>query len=233
MTAAWEVFGIRHHGPGSARALVRALEAMRPDMILVEGPPEADALVVLAASEAMKPPVALLAYGDRASFWPFAVFSPEWQAIRYAVGNDVPLRFCDLPAANRGGEDPMQEERIDPIGSLAEAAGYEDAERWWEDVIEHRRDGTPPFEAVAEAMTAVRAEHPAIRYDLVREAYMRQVLRAALKEGYERIAVVCGAWHVPALQGDLPPSNQDAALLKGLPKRKVSMTWVPWTHGRL
>jgi len=231
--ATWKVFGVRHHGPGSARALVRALEEMRPDLILVEGPPEADRLVALAASEELRPPVALLAYGQKSSFWPFAVFSPEWQAIRYAVKNEVPLRFCDLPAANRSEEPAQEDGRVDPIGSLAEAAGYEDAERWWEDVIEHRRDGTPPFEAVAEAMTAVRAEHPAVRYDLVREAYMRQVLRAGLKEGRERIAVVCGAWHVPALLGKLPPSTHDAALLKGLPKRTVTMTWVPWTHGRL
>jgi hypothetical protein len=38
------VFGIRHHGPGSARSLVRALDALQPDCVLVEGPPEADAL---------------------------------------------------------------------------------------------------------------------------------------------------------------------------------------------
>ena len=63
---------------------------------------------------------------------------------------------------------------------------------------------------------------------------MRQVLRGALKQGHERIAVVCGAWHVPALTEPLPSSaTADAALLKGLTKVAVSATWVPWTHGRL
>ena len=33
---------------------------------------------------------------------------------------------------------------------------------------------------------------------------MRKVLRRAVKDGFERIAVVCGAWHVPALR-ELPP----------------------------
>lgn len=227
------VFGIRHHGPGSARALVRALEELKPDIILVEGPPEADGLVALAASEQMRPPVALLAYGDDSppAFWPFAVFSPEWQAIQYAVQHDVPLRFCDLPAAQRLSV--SKGDGFDPIGGLAEAAGYDDAERWWEDVIEHRRDGMPPFEAVAEAMTAVRAAHPAEQSDLVREAYMRQVIRAAVKDGKERIAVVCGAWHAPALTGDPPSSTHDGTLLKGLSKTQITMTWVPWTHGRL
>ncbi|MBV1851836.1 hypothetical protein KUA19_16975 [Catellatospora sp. NEAU-YM18] len=259
------VFGIRHHGPGSARALVRALDELRPDLILVEGPPEADGLVALAAHEGLQPPVALLAYptgtgtnpGEGASFWPFAVFSPEWQALRHAVTHDVPLRFCDLPAGHRFAAravaqapaeptadaesatdtvetdtiDPV-ELRVDPIAGLAHAAGYDDAERWWEDVIEHRRDGTP-FAAVAEAMTEVRRHSPAIEEDLVREAYMRHTLRAALREGHQRIAVVCGAWHVPALSGDLPPEKDDKALLKGLPTVPTAITWVPWTHGRL
>ncbi|NUR31242.1 MAG: hypothetical protein HOV83_36265, partial [Catenulispora sp.] len=262
------VYGVRHHGPGSARALVRALEDLRPDVILVEGPPEADGLVALAGHEDLRPPVALLAYpadvagsadGDRsrASFWPFAVFSPEWQALRYAAAHGVPLRFCDLPASYRfavaatnEGEKPAEEPdgpldsaeeeqqqeeafRQDPIAQLATAAGYEDPERWWEDVIEHRREGEPAFAAVAEAMAAVRAGQSTPEYDALREAYMRQTLRAAMKEGFERIAVVCGAWHVPALTEPLPSAAHDAALLKGLPKTAVQVTWVPWTHGRL
>ncbi len=61
---------------------------------------------------------------------------------------------------------------------------------------------------------------------------MRQTIRAAEAEGFARIAVVCGAWHAPALATRSDPSA-DAAILKGLPKAKVSATWVPWTHGRL
>src|SRR5262245_21468394 len=101
------LLGIRHHGPGSARAVRRALAAYQPDALLIEGPPEADALVPLAGDEDMRAPVALLAYaGDkdsqvRAAFWPFAEFSPEWQAIRWAVAHDVPVRFIDLPATVR------------------------------------------------------------------------------------------------------------------------------------
>ena len=80
------VFGIRHHGPGSARSLLRALQSLAPDLVLVEGPPEADALLPLAAHAEMNPPVSLLVYDPadprRAVHYPFATFSPEWQAIR-------------------------------------------------------------------------------------------------------------------------------------------------------
>jgi Family of unknown function (DUF5682) len=233
-----ELYGVRHHGPGSARSLRAALAAQQPDVVLIEGPPEADGLVELAADPEMRPPVALLGYvageSSRAAFWPFAVFSPEWQAMRYALGAGIPVRFCDLPAAHQlaMAQDRGSRPRVDPIGELASAAGYDDPERWWEDVVEHV-PGPAVFGALAEAIGILRgqATEPG-RPDVVREAHMRKVLRKTIKDGYQRIAVVCGAWHVPALQS-LPPAAADDRLLRGLPKVKATLTWVPWTYGRL
>jgi len=232
-----ELYGIRHHGPGSARSLRTALAGLEPDVVLIEGPPEADGLVALAGDPEMQPPVALLAYvpgePQKAAFWPFAVFSPEWQAISYALGAGVPVRFCDLPAghqltmAGAGRSEP----RSDPVSELAAAAGYDDPERWWEDVVEHV-PGTAVFAALAEAIGFLRAEDVPDHRDAVREAYMRKVLRRAVKDGYQRIAVVCGAWHVPALT-DLPTAAGDDRLLRGLPKVKATLTWIPWSYGRL
>uniref|UniRef100_A0AAU1LWA3 DUF5682 family protein n=1 Tax=Streptomyces sp. NBC_00148 TaxID=2903626 RepID=A0AAU1LWA3_9ACTN len=244
------LLGVRHHGPGSARAVLAALESVRPDAVLVEGPPEGDALLPLAAHGRMRPPVALLAHAvddpGRAAFWPLADFSPEWVAIRWAAEHGVPVRFVDLPAAHslalteqrEGG--PEDGRGIDPIGILAGAAGYDDPERWWEDVVEHRAAGggpadpCAPFAALAEAMTALREAygdggHP---QDAVREAAMRLQLRAARKEFGDGIAVVCGAWHVPAL-GARTTVAADRALLRGMPKVRTELTWVPWTHRRL
>lgn len=82
-------------------------------------------------------------------------------------------------------------------------------------------------------MTALRDGVPAGRRDELREAYMRQQLRAARRAGHTRVAVVCGAWHVPALR-DMPTAAHDKALLAALPKKvKAEITWVPWTHRRL
>jgi hypothetical protein len=270
-SASVHVLGVRHHGPGSARSLLRALEALDPDAVLIEGPPDADALVSLAAHDAMRPPVALLIYRPdapkQAAYYPFAEFSPEWQALRFAFLHDVPVRFMDLPIAHQFGLDlkdgpagPIEAEpsessdgptstngepalsgqvlrlRVDPLQVLAEAAGFGDGERWWEFVVEHRRDGADLFAAIAEAMSEVRSRVPpeTDRRELCREAHMRQTIRLTLSEGKTRVAVVCGAWHAPALQvGSWPSSRDDAALLKGLPRVKVAATWVPWTHGRL
>ncbi len=295
------LLGVRHHGPGSARAVRAALEAARPRVVLIEGPPEADALMPLAADEEMRPPVALLAHAvdepGRSAFWPLAEFSPEWVAIRWALEHAVPARFVDLPATytlawgkeeptppapgkgespegeagtkappgdgagepeaartdlpgasdpapSRVGEHPGPPQapedtiRIDPLAVLAETAGYDDPERWWEDVVEHRGlgqgDALAPFAVLGEAMAALREEYGTGGHerDLVREAYMRLQVRAAQREFGQGVAVVCGAWHVPALR-ERTAVAADRALLKGLPKVKTDMTWVPWTHRRL
>ena len=122
-------YGIRHHGPGSARSLRAALAGFGPDVVLIEGPPEADELVELAGRDGMQPPVALLGYvpgtPETAAFWPFAVFSPEWQALSYAREAGVPARFCDLPAAHqlaahqRAGAGSRSRPRTDPVSELA------------------------------------------------------------------------------------------------------------------
>jgi hypothetical protein len=247
------VFGIRHHGPGCARALRAALTDLAPDMLLVEGPSDATAALPLLADPAMVPPVALLMHVDgepeRAVFYPFAEYSPEWQALRYAAERGIPARFMDLPcahelarksdtaaearesaASSEAREDAL---RDDPIGLLAEAAGFADHEQWWDLQVEQRSDARGLFDAILEAMSAVREQHVEHRRrELQREAYMRQTIRAAQKEGYQRIAIVCGAWHAPKLT-TLGPAKPDTDLLKGLPKVKVVATWIPWTYGKL
>ncbi|HXR66452.1 MAG TPA: DUF5682 family protein, partial [Ktedonobacteraceae bacterium] len=108
------IFGIRHHGPGCARSLRVALEQWEPDIVLVEGPPDAQEVLPLLASAEMKPPVALLIYSPenpaRSVYYPFATFSPEWQALSYALARDIPARFMDLPQALQlGQEEEIQE----------------------------------------------------------------------------------------------------------------------------
>lgn len=272
-------FGIRHHGPGCARSLVRAFAALQPDCVLVEGPPEAESVLAALLSEQMQPPVALLSYCPdeprRAVYHPFAEFSPEWQALRWALLRQVPVSFIDLPlthqlalakareqseeaAETEAAETPETPEteatdaaeaaeavesldHSDPLHWLAQAAGHADGESWWNHTVEERGDGAELFAAISEAMTALRADlgaqadercpHRAQR-ELLREAHMRQRIRDAVKKGHQRIAVVCGAWHLGGLQAATKVSA-DAALLKGLPKLKVQATWVPWTYRHL
>lgn len=260
-----EIFGIRHHGPGSARSLLPALADFGPDMLLIEGPPDAGALIPMCGHAEMQPPVAMLIFNpknlEQASFFPFAEFSPEWQAMLFALHNKIPARFMDLPMSlafalreespqlsfhlNEPSEINTPKSEIstgDPFKKIALLAGYTDPERWWDAMIERRKvageeqNAKGVFPVVQDLMCALRDDKSQAesRETLLREAWMRQTIRAAEKEGFTKIAVVCGAWHGPALADlDKKKASADAALLKGLKKVKTEATWIPWSFDRL
>ena len=288
------LFGIRHHGPGSAASLVAALDAFRPDIVLLECPADAEAALATATHPELRPPVALLVYNPRqqgqASFLPFAEFSPEWQAVQWCAKNGAHVRCMDLPMSLRfgmreavaelapsastsppgplskkegepddsnkksdienetqssgspsvlergpGGEvAQVVEPDTDPVAYIARLAGYTDSEQWWETHLEHAPGNADTFAVVLEMMTALREElqRPETEETLLREAFMRETLRATLAQGYPRVAVVCGAWHAPVLRAELF-KKEDKARLKGLKKVTTETTWIPWTYERL
>jgi hypothetical protein len=264
------ILGIRHHGPGSARSVVRALDQLKPDVVLIEGPPDADDMIPFAARAEMVPPVAILVHDVEnpaaAVYYPFAEFSPEWQAIRWALSHQVPVRFMDLPQSHRMAIEAARWEKIkveltaagpkgedgedappplpplppvverDPLQRLAEAAGFDDGERWWEHVVEGRRhDGVELFAAIKDAMGELRegSAEPRDADEPYREAWMRRTIREAVAGGANTVAVVCGAWHAPALDVAKFPKKGDDERLKGLGRRKTAATWIPWTYDRL
>jgi hypothetical protein len=192
----------------------------------------------------------MLLYADDnpryAAYYPLAEFSPELQAIRWAGLRGISPICIDLPAAYSVGVRVVNDRRHDALDLIAEATGFEDVEDWWEHSVEHRSDSTSLFEGLEELMAALRegasvesdpsdddseTEDPrptilASEYQELRESWMRQCINKAAGNG-ERVAVVCGAWHLPALKAgsETKPSN--------LSKCKVSGTIVPWTYDRM
>ena len=250
------LLGIRHHGSGSSKSLIKALNIIQPDLILLEGTEEADSLLKYVGMKGLVPPVAMLMYNPKdfsqAVFYPYTEFSPEWQTILFANNNNIPIQHFDLPQSHRFGMkavkiqqnffdeehkevDPIKK---DPLGFLARLAGFEDVERWWEFTFEHY-DAEPLalFGQIEKMIIALRSEEEktmdAQRQELLREAYMRKTIREAIKKGYKNIAIVCGAWHTAALDIEKYPAKADNAALKGLPKVKMQATWIPWTFERI
>jgi len=250
------ILGIRHHGPGSSALLRKALDVLDPACVLVEGPPEGDELIQYITDPDLKPPVAMLLHASDeaslASFMPFAEFSPEWQAIHWALKHERPVRFCDWPAAvslslqkaaRDNPESVPPQPRADALDLLASAAGYEDGETFWNGLIEQRgasgQEALSVFASIETAMTEARTQEglspqspDEVLRNNQREAFMRTNIRATLKEVEGNIAVVTGAWHISGLRQATKPAD-DRALVKDLPRLKVEATWVPWTDSRL
>jgi hypothetical protein len=238
------LLGIRHHGPGSAASVVAALDAIDPDILLIEGPADANEVLPYATGKGLHPPVAVLVYEEDAPeksvFYPFAEFSPEWQALQWALTHKKIVRFADLPVSSRVAADGEEEEEDralgDPFTMLARAAGESDGESWWNGLVEQSAGGADIFASIEQAMAEVRAAHeeaqPTSAIEVRREAFMRLEIAKALSDAAGPVVMVCGAWHVPALRRKVPLA-EDRALLRGLPKPKSLATWIPWTSSRL
>jgi hypothetical protein len=243
------VLGIRHHGPGSARNLIRYLDTFRPDILLIEGPSDASNLLEELNPSDFEPPIAILQYdrqaADKAVFFPFTMFSPEWQAIDWAKRNGKNVQFIDLPIGMQLSIEDQTGIRIptdqtkwfyDPLGSLSREMGYEDVETWWESYFE-TLESEDIFKGIHELITHMRSpynnDHPSERINLYREAFMREQIRVHTKK-YKAIAVICGAWHTPALaQWDKVSSKDDKNWLDSLSKRKMESLWIPWSYNRI
>ncbi|MFH9609465.1 DUF5682 family protein [Streptomyces sp. NPDC017448] len=225
------LIGVRHHAPSLAAAVPALLDAAAPDVLLVELPAEFQHWLGWLAHEETEAPVALAAVpahgpgagpaGERGpAFYPFADFSPELVALRWAARNGVPAVACDLPLADRawdGGGDgvpapvpgaasaPVPGEGHGLSAALRSRLTGRDGDDLWDRLVEAQAPGSTP-EALRRAALltgwALRYEAEARGgvhgTDLAREACMRGHLAEALASG-RRPAVVVGAFHTPAL----------------------------------
>ena len=124
-----------------------------------------------------------------------------------------------------------------PMEVIAQIEGYSNVDLWWEHQFEQKfvTDASMHFEAVLEVMSALRSTY--VNHDFerneLREAFMREAVRKAEKEGRENVVFVCGAWHAPAILEYKSKKKADAAIIKKLPKEKVASSWIPWLNSRL
>ena len=158
-------YPVRHHSPACAWHLERAMDRYRPELVLVEGPENANDLISILANPETRAPVALYyAYRDdagllqtaeppedelppenHACYYPFLDQSPELAALRLAKRLDIPARFMDLPygeilAATRSGAGLRKESAAASYASDSVLA----PELLWKRVCE--KTGTRDFE---------------------------------------------------------------------------------------
>ncbi|WP_228973061.1 DUF5682 family protein [Streptomyces sp. DH12] len=226
------LIGVRHHAPSLAAVVPALLEEAAPDVLLVELPAEMGEWLPWLAHEGTHAPVALAAVpggrggagegGAGPAFHPFADFSPELVAVRWAARHGVPVVACDLPLADAAWRAPAA---TTAPASCRTAPGIHDAlrsrltgrpgEDLWDRLVEAAAPGSPPHAvrraalltgwALREDATAGGGVSP---LDLRRERWMRTALAAATVNG-ERAAAVVGAFHAPALAPALAPPDTD------------------------
>ncbi|MFD8808506.1 DUF5682 family protein, partial [Streptomyces sp. NPDC059597] len=157
--AAPYLIGVRHHAPSLAAAVPALLDAAKPDVLLVELPAELEEWLPWLAHAETRAPVALAAApagggvgptggGIGPAFYPFADFSPELAAVRWAAREGVPVRTCDLPLADRAwaGEETARQAASGPgitAALRARLTGRPDDDLWDRLVVAAPPGSTP------------------------------------------------------------------------------------------
>jgi len=245
------IFGVRHLSPGGAYHLLQFLDQVKPTAVLVEGISDANSQIAHFTSDT-KPPVAILAYTEelpvRTILFPFADYSPEYQALLWAKNHGVHAEFIDLPSsvfislddhvsAEREGEDREEGSRISVYEQWAKLAGVDDYDSYWEYNFEHNLNQNAYRLAAFEFGKSIREllqdDPHEYAKNQVREAYMRRQIRKAMEKGHqaEKIVIVTGAYHASALGLDLDPMNDQEA--EALPRVKTNLTLMPYSYYRL
>ncbi|QDS90328.1 hypothetical protein EC9_45360 [Rosistilla ulvae] len=278
------VFGVRHLSPMGAWQLRQFLDQMQPQVVLIEGPCDAEGLLDDVVRKGTVPPIGILAFSNsvpvRTFVYPLARYSPEYQAILWAKENKADCEFIDLPsdiflglqerehrriaeaiiaskkdaqpaaaspepAASDASDDPaVGEPAIEPIVSrgslyqqLAALAGEEHYESYWERNFEHNtcldsyRKTSMEFGRNLREIESDTAADAA--ENLVREAFMRRQIRAAIDRGVapDKIVAIVGAYHAPVLSAEFPPMSDQE--LEQLPRLESNLTLMPYSYFRL
>lgn len=199
------LIGVRHHSAALAKCMVALLEKRSPDVILLELPPEFESWLPWLAHPETKAPVALAgcpeAMTSRLSFYPFADFSPELVAIRWAFCNSVPVELIDLPIADRHADDERTtDDSRGFLGPLLNRAECNDTGQLWDQQVESRAPHSTAEQIRRAGLlfgwTLRWNQKTVSNYDRRREDFMRTCI--AKHEGRNAVAVI-GSFHAAAL----------------------------------
>lgn len=157
---------VRHHSPACAFHVSRMIERLKPEVILVEGPDNANPLIPVMVHEDTKAPFAIYySYHDTEArlseekehyrcYYPFLDYSPELAALRAGRKLGIETAFVDLPygdilAASREGKGLLNRDgeknnynddyllsRNEYLKELCERTGLRSFDEFWEKYFE-------------------------------------------------------------------------------------------------
>ena len=239
-----KTFGIRHFSPAGAYFVRQFLDKVKPDLVLIEGPADFDFLIDDIVSKKLVPPFAIMAYTKEAPIdtilYPFAEYSPEYQAILWARENNKECRFFDLESDimlgfERTDDDTKDEETIskEPEKNKSDV----DMEGFWERNLEQSenmdayRAGSALFGESLRKDT--KSDDKSFARDIIRESFMKRKINEYIEKGFdtEKIVAITGAFHTSAIE-NLEGAMSDKEY-NGLVRRESNITLMPYSYYRL
>lgn len=239
-----KTFGIRHFSPAGAYFVRQFLDKIKPDLVLIEGPADFDFLIDDIVSKKLVPPFAIMAYTKEAPIdtilYPFAEYSPEYQAILWARENNKECHFFDLESDimlgfGRTDDDTKDEEMISKEAEKNKSDV--DMEGFWERNLEQSenmdayRAGSALFGESLRKDT--KSDDKSFARDIIRESFMKRKINEYIEKGFdsEKIVAITGAFHTSAIES-LEGAMSDKEY-KELVRRESNITLMPYSYYRL
>ena len=239
-----KTFGIRHFSPAGAYFLRQFLDEVKPSLVLIEGPADFDFLIDDIVSKNLVPPFAIMAYTKEAPIdtilYPFAEYSPEYQAILWARENNTECHFFDLESDIILGLEKRDDETKDEeiISETNPNKSIEtDMEVFWERTLEQSEDMHAYRAGSALFGESIRkdtnSDDKSFIRDTVRESFMKRKIKEYIEKGFdtEKIVAITGAFHTSAIES-LEGAMSDKEY-KALVRRESNVTLMPYSYYRL
>ncbi|MCU0698925.1 MAG: DUF5682 family protein [Myxococcaceae bacterium] len=250
------LFPVRHHSPRTSAVLRSFLDATKPKVVLVEGPQDAEVCLDVLLDAETVPPVAILGYRtdgqSGSSLYPFASYSPEYVALKWARQHHARAHFIDLTlgqslgyqrpehaagddAADGDADDEPDEAPLPPSMDerIVAATGFRSFEEFWEASFEAPAHEPEGFRRALLAWAdLIRHEGTRVTYHRARDALMARLVTEVVERGVDpsHVVVVVGAAHAAAFaQLDVDPALE-AHLERTVP---TAVTMIPYSFTRL
>lgn len=210
------VIGVRHHSPACARLVQQRIRALKPSVVLIEGPVEMNGRIDEFFLE-HRLPIAVFSFfqqesAQRVSWSPFCEYSPEWVGLQTAREVGAEVRFIDLPTWARVEETEERVNRYSDEGlhsskyveALCEELRIDGMDALWDHLFEQEIPAEELEERLARYFDGLRGEldEENTAKNRARESFMASFIAEAMakKREDENVLVICGGWHKPALE---------------------------------
>jgi hypothetical protein len=234
--------GVRHHSPACAQLVRHYIRTHRPQAVLIEGPADFNPRL----SELLLPhrlPIAIYSYANdegqlaQQSWFPLLEFSPEWVALHEGAAMQAQLRFIDLPhwcyRTGTSAPRPSRQRYHDVMQALCRRTGCDSDDALWDHLFEALPPDDPSLGLRLDAYFAqLRGDELAQAADAQREESMATWIAWAAAR-FDRVLVVCGGWHVPALQRAWPTLSQLEEPMSPSPTQAEGSYLVPYEYGQV
>ncbi|MFO1253926.1 MAG: DUF5682 family protein [Inhella sp.] len=233
------ILGIRHHSPACAHRVRHHIRTQQPQAVLIEGPADFNPRIseLLLQHEL---PIALYSYANEAEhsaqqcWYPLLDYSPEWVALQEGAAIRAQLRFIDLPhwryRTRKPERRPQRDRYTEVVQALCRRTGCDGDDALWDHLFEALPPDDPELaQRLDTYFQELRGDEEAGDEDEQREACMaRWIAWAATR--FERVLVVCGGWHLPALQRAWPQIQQPEEPISPQPdnEREAGCYLVPY-----